>query len=489
MCPRRFRGSNRVFTFFLAAVALAGCGNGSAGGEGGSGGVSSGTGGATTGSGGANGDGGATASGGASGTGGAAPGTGGVTGDGGSAGRGSGGNVSTGGVTGAGGTAGQGTGGAAGKSGASGSGGAAGGHAGGAGGGASGGSGGSAPGGSSGSPGADCTPPASYTNLFVTVSGHTQADSDSKVAAAWTSMFTAGSSSSIYYNGPGSDESYVEDTYNNDVRTEGMSYGMMIAVQLDHQTEFDRLWTFVKNHMAQGTGQIAWHVSTSGSKLATGGAPDGDEYFAEALIFAHTRWGDTSGKYNYATEAQWVLNLLRTMEFNTSYHIVEFYAGAGNTDGSYILPAFYQTWACFDTANAAFWQSAVSAGRTWFHNAINSNGVIPDQSGFTNGSSGSAGSDTIRCVANIMMDHNFFDADSWQTDTYAPKYASYESSHGNGVAQQSCDALLGFGLPASTGKPFVDKLWSTSVPKHDYWNGVLYMLAMLHVSGTFHLWY
>jgi oligosaccharide reducing-end xylanase len=57
------------------------------------------------------------------------------------------------------------------------------------------------------------------------------------------------------------------------------------------------------------------------------------------------------------------------------------------------------------------------------------------------------------------------------------------------VAQQSCDALLGFGLPTSTGKPFVDKLWSTTVPKHDYWNGVLYMLAMLHVSGTFHLWY
>jgi oligosaccharide reducing-end xylanase len=51
------------------------------------------------------------------------------------------------------------------------------------------------------------------------------------------------------------------------------------------------------------------------------------------------------------------------------------------------------------------------------------------------------------------------------------------------------NALLGFGLPASTGKPFVDKLWSTTIPKRDYWNGVLYMLAMLHVSGNFHLWY
>ena len=125
----------------------------------------------------------------------------------------------------------------------------------------------------------------------------------------------------------------------------------------------------------------------------------------------------------------------------------------------------------------------------WLGAAANSNGVIPDQSAFTNGSSGSAGADTIRCVANIMMDHNFFDADSWQTATYAPEYSSYESSHANGTAQISCNGLLGFGLPASTGKAFVDKLWSAAVPNRDYWNGVLYMLGLLHVSGTFHLWY
>ena len=339
-------------------------------------------------------------------------------------------------------------------------------------------------------PGMGCTPPSAYNNLFVSVSGHTQADSDTKVAAAWTALFNPSGKGTIFYNGPGSDESYVEDTYNNDVRTEGMSYGMMIALQLNHQTEFDRLWAFVKAHMAQGTtGQIAWHVSTSGSKLATGGAPDGDEYFAAALVFAHNRWGDTSGKYNYGTEAQWVLDLIRTQDFNKSSNIVEFYAGAGNTDGSYVLPAFYQTWACFDTANADFWNAAVTAGRTFFHNAIDSNGVIGDQSSFTGQTTKGAGADTIRCVANIMMDHNFFDADPWQTDTYATKYGAYEQNHSSGVAQQSCNALLGFGLPASSGKAFVDKLWSTNPPNHDYWNGVLYMLAMLHVSGTFQLWY
>ena len=47
------------------------------------------------------------------------------------------------------------------------------------------------------------------------------------------------------------------------------------------------------------------------------------------------------------------------------------------------------------------------------------------------------------------------------------------------------------GLPASTGKPFVQKLWSAAIPTgtYRYYDGALYMIALLHVSGTFHLWY
>lgn len=340
-----------------------------------------------------------------------------------------------------------------------------------------------------------CTPPAKYDNLFVSLSGHTQADSDAKVAAAWSKLFNPSGSGNIYFNGPGTDESYVKDIADGDVRTEGMSYGMMVAVQLDHQTEFDRLWKWVRNHMAQNcttsgcTGEIAWSCSPSGSKNSTGGAPDGEEYMATALIFAHTRWGDTTGVYNYATEAQWVLDLIRTKYFNSTYHLVKFISGANNTDGSYVLPAFYQTWACFDAANTDFWNSAVTAGRTFFHNAIDGNGVIGDQSSFTGSTTKGAGPDTIRCVVNIMMDHNFFNADPWQTATYAKVYGGYEKSQQVWTAQMSCNALLGFGLPAADGKPFVDKLWSAAIPSGNYWDGVLYMLGMLHVSGTFKLWY
>jgi oligosaccharide reducing-end xylanase len=345
-------------------------------------------------------------------------------------------------------------------------------------------------------PGEGCNPPSAYSNLFVTVSGHTHADSDAKVAAAWTKLFTPSGAGSLYFNGPGSDESYVKDTYNNDVRTEGMGYGLMIAVQLDHQTEFDRLWTWVRNHMASGctasgcTGkQLAWHCSTSGSVLSSGGAPDGDEYFAEALIFAAKRWGSSSGKYNYATEAKWVLDLIRTQDFNSTYHLVKFYSGGdnGQTDASYVLPAFYQTWACFDTANADYWKAAVTAARAYFKAGADANGQYGDQSAYDGSKQVSTGVDKVRVPMNIMMDWNFFAADPWQKDTFAPACATHQKSAGAN-AQGFCDSLLAFGLPASSGKTFVDKIWSAGIPT-SYWDGTLYMLALLHVSGTFKLWY
>ena len=53
------------------------------------------------------------------------------------------------------------------------------------------------------------------------------------------------------------------------------------------------------------------------------------------------------------------------------------------------------------------------------------------------------------------------------------------------------DGLLGFGLPASSGKPFVQKLWSAAIPSGQwrYCDGTLYAIALLHVSSAFRLWY
>ena len=335
-----------------------------------------------------------------------------------------------------------------------------------------------------------CRSPTSYANLFVSVSGHSQAESDDKVSKAWSSLFDPKSAGTIYFDGPGADESYVEDIFNNDVRSEGMSYGMMIAVQLNHQPEFDRIWTWVRNHMANGTGEIRWSCKTSGAGCARNGAPDGEEYFATALIFASHRWGDGTGpaKIAYATEAKWVLDLIRTKYFDPQYHLVKFVSNSSNVDPSYVLPAFYKVWACFDRENADFWSEAVSAGREYMHKVVDSNGVCPYQASFTATNPQAANSDSLRCVVNLMMDWYLNGEDTWQKDTYATKFGAYSSARTSGGATVGCNATLGFALPASSGKSYVDKLWSIAVPSHVYWDGVLYMLGLLHVSGNFHIW-
>jgi oligosaccharide reducing-end xylanase len=339
-------------------------------------------------------------------------------------------------------------------------------------------------------PGNGCTPPAAYVNLFASLLGHTQAETDAKLNAAWTQLLTANGSGAIYFDGPGTNESYIEDNNARDVRTEGMGYGMMAAVQLGHQAAFDRLWTWVKNHMVE-TNAIAWSCSPSGSKNSTGGAPDGDLYLAAALIFAHNRWGDTSGSYNYKTEADTTLNILRTQDYNTTYNLIKYYSGSdnGQTDPSYILPAFNQVFACYDTANAAFWNSTVTASRSFFHKAMDSNGQFGDQMSYTGGAGSGSGFDAQRCVMNIMMDWNFFAADPWQRDTYAPAFGAHAGAAGGGGATAFMNTLLAFALPASSGTAYVKNLWSAPVPSKDYWNGTLYLLSMLHASGTFHLWY
>jgi endo-1,4-beta-D-glucanase Y len=512
MCPRRTTSKwNLVLTSGLTAVLLAGCA--ASGGDGIGNGGSKGNGG-SNGSGGSSSSGGSTASGGSDGASGGSNGSGGSSSSGGS--TASGGSVGKGGATGAGGSAtggttgtgGAGTGGAAGRgaAGANGTGGAAGRGSAGAGGGVS--TGGSSATGGSGAtgatggitssattttPGNGCTPPGQYANLFISLLGETQAQSDAKITAGWNQLYNPSNANTIFYTGPASGEAYVKDVADNAVRSEGQGYGLMTAVQLNHQTEFDEMWAFVKHYMWPSGTTIHWQVTTSGSVSGSGGAPDGDEWMAAALVFAHYRWGDTSGKYNYGTEAQSALDLVRTTDFSSTYHLVRYYTGSdGNgTDASYMLPAFYQTWACFDTANADFWNMVLTTTRSWLQTAAGSTGNIGDQSSFAGATTNSGGDDKLRIVANFMSDYDFFDADPFEA-TYASEYATWVSSNNNGsTAMLACNGLLGFGLPASSGKAWVQKLWSAAIPTgtYRYYDGALYMNALLYVSGAFQLWY
>lgn len=70
-----------------------------------------------------------------------------------------------------------------------------------------------------------------YRNVFLE-NGYTQEEIDKKIEDSFQTMFY-GSEEERIYHPVGEDMGYMEDTGNHDARTEGMSYGMMMCVQMD----------------------------------------------------------------------------------------------------------------------------------------------------------------------------------------------------------------------------------------------------------------
>jgi oligosaccharide reducing-end xylanase len=375
-----------------------------------------------------------------------------------------------------------------------------------------------------------CTPRAPAGNLFADVLGKSPTEIAEKVGAAFQSLFRGGENATVYYE-VGADQAYILDVDANDVRTEGMSYGMMIAVQLDQKDVFDRLWTWAKRFMYQASGAQAgyfvWHRTPAGDPVSTthpeGPAPDGEEYFATALVLASQRWGDGSGIYDYGAEARALLDVMIhkgedpeaqaagvTSMFDPTSKLVVFVptTWATFTDPSYVVPAFYDLWACFDAKNADFWRAAAAAGRSFFPLATHpTTGLAPDYAAFdgtpsTFADRGDFRFDAWRVVMNVMADFHYRGVDPWQAD-YAVRLGTFFASQGrygnlytlsgerlsddHDPGLVAMNATLGFGLATECSRCFVEPLWDLPVPtgRYRYYSGLLYMLAILHASGEF----
>ena len=77
-----------------------------------------------------------------------------------------------------------------------------------------------------------------YPNQFARI-GVTDAEVRAKVESAFHTIFF--DPEEKFYHEVDSDSACMEDTGNHDARTEGMSYGMTMAVQMDRQDIFDKL--------------------------------------------------------------------------------------------------------------------------------------------------------------------------------------------------------------------------------------------------------
>lgn len=93
----------------------------------------------------------------------------------------------------------------------------------------------------------------SYRNLFAEC-GKTEKEISQRLEEIWN-VFFYGSEEERIYHPVGNDMGYLEDTGNHDARTEGMSYGMMICVQLNRKEEFDRIWKWACTYMWMDDGE------------------------------------------------------------------------------------------------------------------------------------------------------------------------------------------------------------------------------------------
>ncbi len=366
-----------------------------------------------------------------------------------------------------------------------------------------------------------------YRNLFKE-NGHSDEEISRKLDSAWQQLFYGSEEEKIYYT-VGSDMAYIYTADTDDVRSEGMSYGMMICVQMDKKSEFDKLWKWAKTYMQHNSGMhkdyFAWQCNTDGTKIDETPASDGDEYFATALLFASARWGDGTGIYNYSSEADAILNAMLHQAddgqgfnmFDSQYKLPVFcptWGAASFTDPSYHLPAFYEVWKRIDTDNSSFWAQAAAASRSYFKMATNeTTGLAPDYSEFdgtprdTNGH-GDFRFDAWRTAANIACDYAWWGKDDWavtHADTiqqffYSKGIESYgnqwtlvgeslSSDHSPGLV--AMNAVASLAASNDIAKEFVEELWNIGITtgKYRYYDGCLYMMGLLHVSGNFRAYF
>jgi oligosaccharide reducing-end xylanase len=239
-----------------------------------------------------------------------------------------------------------------------------------------------------------------YRDLFAE-DGHSKREIQAKVDAAFNQLFHGDAKTQAIAFAAGSNADgplmYVTDWANHDVRTEGVSYGMMIAVELNKKTEFDAIWNWVKTYMyiadpkAPSYQFFAWSCKTDGTHNSEGAAPDGESYFAMALMFAANRWGAGKGIYDYQAEADKLLTAMVhrgviTAPGKFGPHSVGPMMNADPpmilfvpevspqqfTDPSYHLPAFYELWARWGPEqDRAFWSKAAEISRAFFVKTTN----------------------------------------------------------------------------------------------------------------------
>jgi endo-1,4-beta-D-glucanase Y len=222
----------------------------------------------------------------------------------------------------------------------------------------------------------------------------------------------------------------------NDTVSEGIGYGMLIAVYMNDKATFDKLWQYGQNHF-DGNHLMTWQWSSTGSALGSGSATDGDEDMGFALVMADKQWG------GYTTAAQNFLSAMLAHDFNTDGSIKGGDAnGFNDVNPSYIAPAYYKIFKTY-TGNSQ-WTTAVDKNYSLLMSATNgTTGLVPEWS------SGSHGTGNTQYLYNAARTPFRIALDAcWFGETRATTWLGKIATFFNGIgATQLVDGYQVTGAP------------------------------------------
>ena len=374
------------------------------------------------------------------------------------------------------------------------------------------------------------TGPPSYPNAFRDLLGKTDAEIAAKIDATFAQLFHGDPVSQAIYFPMGTDRADIQDILHGDVRTEGIGYGMLIAVERDKRDELDRLWTYAKSTLQIASGPNSGYFASFCDKgTTTSGCldPFGLQQMLMALVFANDRYtrGDAGAtRVDYAAEARALLSLMRhkqdqnggvidgvTDTFDAATTLVldvPNVSAAGVGRPSAEMPAYYELWA--QATGDPFWTAAAAAGRAYWQRAAHpTTGLMPVRATFAGAPV--AGSDTFlpesyRTQLNMVLDQIWSGSDGWSVaegnrllgffssvgiDSYGGSYSldgatTLSAPHEVAlVAMNGVSALTATELTDADRLAYVNAVWNLDIPTGNarYYAGLVDLLALLVLGG------
>jgi endo-1,4-beta-D-glucanase Y len=171
--------------------------------------------------------------------------------------------------------------------------------------------------------------------------------------------------------------------------SEGIGYGMIIAVFMGDQSLFDELWKYEQTPAFLDDNQLMhWYIGADGQTvLGLNGATDADEDMAFALLMADKQWGGQGtldkSYLQYATDQitrVWNHEILDSKLAGGGDHFLDW----NNINISYFAPAYYRLFKQSVSIPGADWDAVIQTSYDTIAIALNNdpthqqnNGLVP----------------------------------------------------------------------------------------------------------------